>query len=359
MKKMWVSRLSWLFLCRTENERHFLLCFCIKAHLLKFWFLCGLLISFSFVYLFPWFLAAESLNELDSPFKTDIPTAAPLVGQAQAALDSEPSEGAGSQVKGQAGKLEVKEVLVNSPPSRGLSSGAAGKSLQREIVPGRFVNQIVAQVGGADFLTSREVLASFILEEWMYKEGGRKVSSRENKKDSFYLSGQEKIEAPNLYVLQDLAKKEPWQITSAEVASALMEKIIALEAESFAVANIDPAEKEKYLKLIGRLSKQSELQQTWRDLGMEQNEVDELVLRKMRAKKFIHYKMESSAIFIGEEEAQAFFNKNRYKFGQLPFANFKSSIQKFLADKKSQESLAEWFELLKRKYRIRNLLTGA
>ncbi|MNY60610.1 hypothetical protein D3C86_1971860 [compost metagenome] len=62
---------------------------------------------------------------------------------------------------------------------------------------------------------------------------------------------------------------------------------------------------------------------------------------------------------ITDQEAQAYYDKNRIKFGSMPFSNFKENIKTFLAQQQLEERLRSWFEVIKRKYKVRNLLPTA
>ena len=79
------------------------------------------------------------------------------------------------------------------------------------------------------------------------------------------------------------------------------------------------------------------------------------IKRKLQAKKFINFKADSSVVPVTDEEAERYFKENRSKFGAMPFENFKENIKTFLARQQVDRRLRDWFEVLRNKYKVRNL----
>lgn len=194
------------------------------------------------------------------------------------------------------------------------------------------VTEAVAQVSD-QVITSREVITSYILEK-----------ATENKLPA--ANSQQKIDRGQ-WLLQEGA--EPFQ---KHLAQVILEQVIQLEAENFSVGQVSRSELEAFQK---HLQEAVAGWEPWTKLEVSPAEVEKMILRKLRAKNFLQFKMETSGVQISDDEAKQYFEKNRVKFGNLPFAQFKDGIKEVLAQEQLQEKLKDWFEILKRKYRVKYL----
>jgi hypothetical protein len=50
-----------------------------------------------------------------------------------------------------------------------------------------------------------------------------------------------------------------------------------------------------------------------------------------------------------------YFEKNRQRFGSASLDSFKVTIKKFLTKKTADDRLREWFDVLKKKYKVKSL----
>ena len=138
-----------------------------------------------------------------------------------------------------------------------------------------------------------------------------------------------------------------------ECTGVLLETAIFFEAESFAAANVSSTHiKSQTRKAKNLLSANS----TWRRLEVTPEELEQAVARKLRAKEFIRFKIDSATIPISDREAEEYFNNNKLKFENLPFEDFKTNIKSYLTKQQVDKRLKDWFELLQSKYRVRNYL---
>jgi len=138
-----------------------------------------------------------------------------------------------------------------------------------------------------------------------------------------------------------------------ELSSTLLEFVIQKEAESFQVAQPSDEEvKESQQKVEKAVAGNS----YWSQLEVGAKELSASVRRKLVSKKFIKIKADSMTTLVTDQEASTYYEKNRLKFGQLPFTNFKENIKGFLAQQQLEERLKSWFEIIKRKYKVRNYL---
>lgn len=187
------------------------------------------------------------------------------------------------------------------------------------------ISTTVGQVG-TYVITSREVVIAGILEKWFLTPGNK------NRND---------------WIL-----KEDTNSFRQTLTQVMLEKVVVLEAENFSVAQVSSDEVRKSAaKMQEELKDWSE----WKKLEVSSIELEGQFQRHLRAKAFLKFKTESTGVRVSEEEAKNYFEKNRMRFGNLPFSQFRESIRDFLTQKHQEERLRDWFEVLKRKYRVRYL----
>jgi hypothetical protein len=137
------------------------------------------------------------------------------------------------------------------------------------------------------------------------------------------------------------------------VATVLLEAVIANEAEAFNVASLSDAD---LADAVTRIEKATSGKYYWSQLEVTPAELKRFTSRKLIAKSFLQFKTSSMTSIITDQEAQAYYEKNRAKFGSTPFASFKENIKSFLAQQQLEERVRTWFEVVKRKYKVRNFL---
>lgn len=190
------------------------------------------------------------------------------------------------------------------------------------------VSQSVGQVGGR-VITSREVQISAVLDRILFPSKDAKS-------------------AGDLYEVRlgDTGMMN-------EVTALLLEVVVDREAESFSVAKISEEQVEQSMR---KVEKAVEGKDYWRSLEVGPTELKRFVTQKLTAKAFIQFKTNSMVGIVSDAEALAYYEKNRLKFGDLPFATFKENIKTFLAQQQLEERTRAWFEIIKRKYKVRNIL---
>jgi hypothetical protein len=185
----------------------------------------------------------------------------------------------------------------------------------------RIITKIVGGVGSS-YLTSREVIAGRLIERVLYP--------------SELVEATHSLDSP---------------LFGRQLTSALLEKVVALEAESFSIANIEESE---VSTSIQKIQKDLKNDKQWLELQVTSSELKDWIERKVRSKKFLKYKTDSATLGVTDGEVKEYFDKNRYKFGNMSIDNFKENIRAFLIKQQMEERLKEWFEILKKKYRVRN-----
>jgi hypothetical protein len=143
---------------------------------------------------------------------------------------------------------------------------------------------------------------------------------------------------------------------SREVTAVLIEWVVYLESKGFEATKVAKGDEQAALKRFSQASKKNAL---WKKLGVTEQELKSLVSRKLQAKKFVRFKVDSSVVPITDDEVKEYFEQNRLKFGNLPFENFKENIRNFLSRQQVDRRLKDWFDVLQTKYKVSNFVSEA
>ncbi|MBX3018072.1 MAG: hypothetical protein KF767_09290 [Bdellovibrionaceae bacterium] len=231
--------------------------------------------------------------------------------------------------------LALPMTSVAQPAATAAPSGVAATSSTAvaKTPPPILTVRAVGQVGD-QILTSRDVILSGVIEQWLYAIQDRPSETlRRAEKESWFLS----LESPSF---------------RDQVSRVMIDLMINLEAENFAVAEVNQLDLQKYST---RLMIDFAIVPQWKQWAPEIGEVQLILKRKLRSRAFLEFKSEGSSQMVSDDEAKAYFEANRAKFGPYPFDQFKKSIKEVLARDKTDQKLKEWFEVLKKKYRVRFL----
>lgn len=137
-----------------------------------------------------------------------------------------------------------------------------------------------------------------------------------------------------------------------DLSNLLLEKVLSLEANSLGVSE---ATKPEIADLVEITTKQNATKEDWSKLEPGKAELEKMAKEKIEAKKFLKFKTSSLQVDVTDEEARLYFEKNRIKFGNLPFEKFRENVKTFIAQQQLEEKLRAWFEVVKRKYKVRVL----
>ena len=137
------------------------------------------------------------------------------------------------------------------------------------------------------------------------------------------------------------------------VQDTLLGSVIALEAQNFNIVQVSSEDVALTDKKILSVLKSSK---AWKTLQVSPQELNANVRRKLQAKKFVQFRAQSSVLPVTDLEAEKYFNENRLKFGNLPFANFKENIKSYLSRNQVDRRLKDWYEVLLSKYQVKNLI---
>jgi hypothetical protein len=204
------------------------------------------------------------------------------------------------------------------------------------------VSKVVGQVSDY-FITSREIQAQVLLASIISSDLSLKNESLKN--DNL----KEKLKENSIL---EISSKEFQGVLS----QTILERVVGLEADSFSFAQISESEINEFKKSVESNLKDKTI---WKNLQVEDSELISWFKIKKRAQKYIEYKTESSSMRISDDEARNYFDQNRYKFGSAGFVAFKENIRQFLLKQKIVSSLKEWFEVLRKKYKVRIFIPNA
>jgi hypothetical protein len=139
------------------------------------------------------------------------------------------------------------------------------------------------------------------------------------------------------------------------VSKVLDEWVIDLEAVSFSA--VPPSNSELSLA-IKSVNDYWGSKLAWRELEVANEELRKMVERKLMARDFEKLRGDVALVPISDSDAQSYYQKNRLRFGTLPFSSFKDNIKTFLAKQQIESRLSEWHEVLRRMYKVRNFIAG-
>jgi hypothetical protein len=190
---------------------------------------------------------------------------------------------------------------------------------------------IMKVVGGIEgrVLTTRDVQASSILDHLIYNENA---------------SSQLK------YGTEEFA---------GQLNRLLIEWMVRDEADVFGVAKVSESEvDETFQSVKSKLKNHPVVKSRWNELNLSESQLREMISRKLRANRFIKYKSNSSFVQVSDDEARDYYNNNRIKFGTTDFDGFKENIKKYLGRKNAEDRLRDWLDILRKKHKVKNLVSG-
>lgn len=191
------------------------------------------------------------------------------------------------------------------------------------------ITKVVGEVGD-QFVTSREVKINSAIEQAL---AGKPTSTD----DGFKIpSGSERL-------------------FPGEVSRVLDEWAVFFEARSLGSTTVG---KSDVARAVGQVQERWGSHQAWKDLDVGADELKTMIERKLAAAEFQKLKSDPALSPISDDEALAYYKKNRLRFGSLPFSSFSENIKSYLVKTQVERRLSEWHEVLRRKYKTRNFISG-
>ena len=185
---------------------------------------------------------------------------------------------------------------------------------------------VSAGLVGKKIITSREVQINYIIETSIYGK---------------------KKEVPMRLKIQNEA-------FLSQVDTLLLEEALYLEARNFFTTEKNTTLLlERIFKEFKEKIKES---QYWLDQRTSDTELRSVLEKKILVKQFMLSRIESSLLPTTEKEAFEYYEKNKKKFRKVPFRKLKKNIMNYLSQENLKSRLNHWFQILKKKYKIQNLL---
>lgn len=193
-------------------------------------------------------------------------------------------------------------------------------------------NVVLKSVGqvGQRIITSREVQISAVIESILQQQKNDKIEVR----------------------IPDI-KSATFQI---ELSRVLLEISADNESKLFNVIDLTEIEVANSVELVTKATSQNA---DWKKLDVQIMEINEVLKRKLSAKKFIRFRTSSMSSIVTDAEALQYYENNRLKFGSLPYDGFKDNIKSFLSQQILEERLRSWFDVLKKKNKARSFNLGS
>lgn len=139
----------------------------------------------------------------------------------------------------------------------------------------------------------------------------------------------------------------------SEVLKVLDEWTVYLESLEVGTKLVDSSEVARLSRSVTEFWKN---ESAWERLEGSSSEIREILERKLAAQSLEKLKGDTSLVTITDAEALQYYKKNRLRFGNLPFENFKDNIKSALIKNQTERRLNEWRSVLRRKYRVRNFV---
>lgn len=233
------------------------------------------------------------------------PSAAAAVTEAKTQGRAEPSEASGEPPAGPAATPSAKIDVKSASVTRVVGEAGPRIVTSREVRINEAIGQVLTQPGAASPETKKRILS---------------------------------VDDPAF---------------PAQVLKVLDEWTVYLEASVIGTKAADKTEVTRLTKLVTDAWKGYA---DWEKLEASPNEIREIIERKLEAQGLEHLKGDASQVNVSDAEALQYFKKNRLRFGNLPFENFKEGIKTALIRSQTERRLTEWRAVLRKKYRVRNFV---
>ena len=154
-------------------------------------------------------------------------------------------------------------------------------------------------------------------------------------------------------IVESVLFNKPLSKMEFHTDQVLLECAIDKEAEIFALSRVSNRDVISEMKRFqSQLSLKKNLSALWEELQVSRSELMFSIRRKLRAKKFIKFKEQSSLIPITDEEALTHYRENKKKYDDSDFSNVSDQIKKTLSLKRAKERMDQWRLDLKNKHNI-------
>jgi hypothetical protein len=195
-----------------------------------------------------------------------------------------------------------------------------------------------------------------VISETLGQVGDHVVTSREVRiakliEDVLYPSAKANDKANTLMNLATPVTEPQFQIA---LTAVLLEIVVSFEAQNFNLVEIPDEELQASVVQVENSAAAKAVERRW---GLQTSELKSFVKRKMIARRFLKFKTNSMSGIVSDSEVKAYYDKNRSKFSGESYAAYKENIRSFLQQQQLEDRLRAWFEVIQRKYKVRNFLS--
>ena len=154
-------------------------------------------------------------------------------------------------------------------------------------------------------------------------------------------------------VIESVLFKKALPETTLHTDQVLLECAIDKEAQIFALSRISKKDiRSELTSFQTQLSLKKKLSTLWKGLQVSRSELISSIRRKLRAKKFIKFKEQSSLIPITDEEALDYYQQYKESYDDADFSKVSGQIKKTLSRERAKDRIDQWHLDLKSKHNI-------
>jgi hypothetical protein len=202
--------------------------------------------------------------------------------------------------------------------------------------PLRLITKDLGRVGDG-IATRRQVIASSLLEDLLYRDKNPKNLAEKNIGDRVFQ------QETQMYLFERAVLLEAKESPSSPGASSSPSRDADLRHGRTA---LDTALK----------NKRSSWTIAWLGLGLSPTEEATALREKLDAKEAVRSKMAVLQRPVSETDLETFYKNNRAQFGSQDYTKAKAKVRRQLEQRHLDERLREWADSLKLKHNVRNFL---
>ena len=191
------------------------------------------------------------------------------------------------------------------------------------------ITKVVGEVGD-QYVTSREVKINSAIEQAL----GQKPTSPDD----------------GYKILTGGERSFPQEVSRVLDEWAVLFEAKALESQAVQKADVATA--------TAAVQARWATHQAWLDLEVGPEELRKVIEMKLAAQDFQKLKSDPALSPVSDDEALAYYKRNRLRFGSLPYSSFQENIKAYLVKTQVEKRLLEWHDVLRRKYKTRNFIAG-
>lgn len=143
---------------------------------------------------------------------------------------------------------------------------------------------------------------------------------------------------------------------SQVISEALLEWMLFLESQAIRSEDVGAQERQKFEQdLNGLIRGKEDAANYWKKLEVTADEKRQFIDRKLRAKKLLQFRSQSSFVSVTDRDALNYYQQNKIKFGTAPFDKLKDNIKSFMEQQNAEARLKDWLTILQKKYNVKHL----